>query len=346
MAGLRSNRSRQRAHYLAQSMLEQSHGNVESGIEFKLAGTSVALGWKLIDPLSELIAGAFWESHSDSPDFRIALLRRSDPHTLPSLEWARPWIDKHQILPEQISYPYRIMIDRPQGLIQVFDTVNNVGAIYIRHEEELDSRSFITPFRLMWSWLANQFDGEIVHAASVLIQDKGILLSGGSGSGKSTFAVHAASHGEMLIADDCTLVHNSLLYPVFRRSKVSQATLQLIGSTELIESSTAVTGLNGNGQSVKSIIDLSRSPLSVTAGVNLDAVLFPRVSPSLGSFQLTARQAYERLTSDSLREIHGGGTRNRLRLARIARSVPSYRALLPPSLDQGLGGALRLVTHV
>lgn len=317
MAGLRSNRTSQRARYLAQSIIEQSQSSAQCAVEFMLGNSTVALGWGLSDSLTDLIAGAFWNVQSEAPEFNVAILRRSEAHTLPSLEWARPWIDGHQILPEEISYPYRIMIDKPQGLIQVFDTVSKTGGVYIRHERELDMRSFITPFRLMWSWIANQINGEIVHAASVRLNKKGVLLSGASGTGKSTFAVHAALHGGEMIADDCTLVHEAKLYPVFRRSKALSSTLQLIDSPLLVGSLSEPINANYQSHSTKSIIDIRNSPLAFTTEATLDALLFSRVSPHGGSFRLTPRQAVQRLTSDSLREIHGGGTRNRIRLAEL-----------------------------
>lgn len=345
MAGLRSNRTSQRARYLARTIIDQSHSCARNHVEFTLAGSAVALRWGISDSLTDLISGAFWSTEPESPKFSIAILRRNEVRTLPSLEWAKPWIDAHQVMPAEITYPYRIMIDQPQGLIQVFDTVHNVGGIYIRHEQELDLRSFITPFRLMWNWVAHQFNAEIVHAASVELNRKGVLLSGASGSGKSTFAIHAALHGAEIIADDCTLVHESKLYPVFKRSKTLETTLQLIDSPALAGSLSAKRITSDHMTSAKSIIDLGDSPLSVTQETAFHSLIFPRVSPQCGAYRISPRQAVDRLTSDSLREIHGGSTRNRIRLARLARSVPSHRVLLPPDLDFGLDLVRRIVAN-
>lgn len=345
MAGLRLNRNSQRSRFLAQSIIEQSQSVANNGTKFMLGETLIALNWGVNDNLTDLISGAFWSEEDKAPECVVSILRRGEAQILPSLDWARPWIEAHQILPEELTYPYRIMIDKPQGLIQVFDTVNNIGGIYIRHERELDLRSFITPFRLMWSWIANGFNGEVIHAASVRFKDKGILLSGSSGSGKSTFAMFAALQGNAIIADDCSLVLDMKIYPVFRRSKALADTLALIDSPELSRSLRTHSNDSHHSHLAKSTIDLKDSPLVYTTEANLDAIFFPRISPVNGSFRLNPRQAVERLTSDSLREIHGGGTRNRIRLARLARSLPSYRVLLTPDLNLGLDTVSRIVTH-
>jgi excinuclease ABC subunit A len=44
----------------------------------------------------------------------------------------------------------------------------------------------VSPFRVLFSWIANDFNAEIIHASGVEIDGVGILISGSSGSGKST----------------------------------------------------------------------------------------------------------------------------------------------------------------
>ena len=47
---------------------------------------------------------------------------------------------------------------------------------------------------------------EILHASCVIVADKGLLILGPSGSGKSALALTLMAHGAMLVADDRTIV--------------------------------------------------------------------------------------------------------------------------------------------
>lgn len=49
-------------------------------------------------------------------------------------------------------------------------------------------------------------DTELMHASCVCWDGKGVLIAGGSGSGKSTTALALMAHGAQLVADDQVIV--------------------------------------------------------------------------------------------------------------------------------------------
>lgn len=49
-------------------------------------------------------------------------------------------------------------------------------------------------------------DTELMHASCVSWEGKGVLIAGGSGSGKSTTALALMAHGAQLVADDQVIV--------------------------------------------------------------------------------------------------------------------------------------------
>ncbi len=57
--------------------------------------------------------------------------------------------------------------------------------------------------------MAAQDSTETVHATSVAIGGRGILLCGASGAGKSDLALRLIDRGAMLISDDYTIVQRS-----------------------------------------------------------------------------------------------------------------------------------------
>ena len=66
---------------------------------------------------------------------------------------------------------------------------------------------------------------QVVHATSVAFRDRGALIRGASGSGKSSLALQLIALGASLIADDRTIVHGafdgvSLLAPDALKGKI------------------------------------------------------------------------------------------------------------------------------
>ena len=71
------------------------------------------------------------------------------------------------------------------------------------------------------SMLANQFanilaehDALLLHSCGVVFGDKGILIAGYPGMGKSTLAVSCLQRGAGYLSDDTVWLHNGIMYPV------------------------------------------------------------------------------------------------------------------------------------
>jgi hypothetical protein len=242
------------------------------------------------------------------------------------------WIRNHEVLPFEITKPFRIFLDIKQGLSYLFNTETGEGVIKIRRESELDPRSFVTPFRLMFSWIANGFGAEIIHGAAITRGGKSLLLSGGSGSGKSTLALLAMSAGFNLLSDDCILVHESDMFAVYSRVKVERNQGDLLGLPPV---SFRNVPHHGDAKPYVQVQSLN-STFSPTSPLTM--IGFPVIRTSPGYYRVPAIIAQRRLTTDSLREIFGGTTENAIRLEHLATSFPAYRIVLGNnSIDGGVG---------
>jgi hypothetical protein len=60
--------------------------------------------------------------------------------------------------------------------------------------------------RQLWFLALNRRDLHPIHAASVSVDGRAVVVLGPSGAGKSTFAHHLASQGAGFLSDDVTLV--------------------------------------------------------------------------------------------------------------------------------------------
>jgi len=224
--------------------------------------------------------------------------------------------------------------------VYVLDTRTSEAVVWLRRPSELDIRSFITPFRLVLNWLSGAFDGVVVHASAVVINGVGLLLSGGSGSGKSTTALAAALRGHAVVADDCVLVHQGRMHAIFARAKVDREwglpgrpgnlAIQRVEGSELAKDFIQVRDLGANflreGQ--------------------LDAIAFPVLSRQHGFAHVSSQRTRALLSADSLRELHGGDRATSVRLAHLAIRYPGYRLLLGEDLDRRVATLQDLVHAV
>ena len=257
----------------------------------------------------------------------VHVLSRDELPVAPSIEWAREWIDAHSVIPEVISYPYKIFFDKNTGLFYLFDTRSQTGVVYIRRPSETDLRGMITPFRLMWSWIANSSNASIVHASAVSTELGTVLLAGASGSGKSTMAVNLALAGNHLISDDCTWIQDGICYPVFDRAKIKKNS-EL--SQEIVDRGVRLKGFETEIDS-KAFFQVSQFNRRETIPSEVAHIFFPVIWPGLSDLKLSHRSAFERLELDSGREVFQNGARSKVFIAQICKEIPASILWVSPN---------------
>jgi hypothetical protein len=106
------------------------------------------------------------------------------------------------------------------------------SAVYwIDDAEEIPywERSF--PFRQILSWWLEPLAFQPVHAACVAWGDRGILMPGISGSGKSTTSLKLSLSGFDLLGDDYVLLDTTRepkVWSLYRSAKLSDRSLTLL----------------------------------------------------------------------------------------------------------------------
>jgi hypothetical protein len=340
MDGLGNAQTRRRALEFGFRVLAaaESIPSIERAVSFGPSGLRLSL--TRLDPVGELIDAAFLHTDPvhDSPS--LTVLRHDDLSALPDAEWARTWVEMRIEVPQHISYPYRILFDRVVGVIYVLDQISGRAAIWIRHPTEIDVRSLFTPFRIMLSWLANRVDAEVLHAAGVVVDGWGLVLSGDSGSGKSTLALSLAAANQGIVADDCLLLHDGSIHAIYSRAKVDLWTAQQLGFTEVTYHPAS------SSKSTKGLVALDEHPGFCTHAplrlIGLPVTGFR----TAGYVAVSQRRAYQLVAGDTLREVIGGSTRNRLRLARLARSHRAFRLMLARSLPENVAEVRELIGRI
>jgi serine kinase of HPr protein (carbohydrate metabolism regulator) len=80
-----------------------------------------------------------------------------------------------------------------------------------------------------------QLSSDVIHASTISIGDRAVLLAGKSGAGKSDLALRLIDRGAILIADDYTEVrrHDGRLYAVAPTRLAGQIEVRGIGIVEM-----------------------------------------------------------------------------------------------------------------
>jgi len=330
MDGLSPDRRGARGRHFARELIDCAGAGSSTWRECTLGPFGLRIGYDTQDALSQLIVGAFIESGRPRADFSLSIVRAHEMPRLPPLEWASPWTHTGRVVPSAVTYPFRVFIDRTTGIAYALDQERATGAVWIRRDSELDLRSFITPFRLMLSWMSNLQEAEIVHASGAVINGQGMAFSGASGSGKSTLAIACGVSGEQTISDDCLLLHEDCMYAVYSRAKLTQHSMALIGGSPIPTSSLPHT------RRAKEYFSLASLGTGHIGSHALQRWCFPVIDRRASTYEISRRRAYRMLSADSLREVFGGGTRNRLRIAAAVAKHPCSRLMISESMAENL----------
>ena len=279
--------------------------------------------------VSSLINEAFLIGESQELVAELQIWNSSTGVNLPDLFWSRDFKNDVFEVDSLDQTNFRIAIDRNQGFIYVFNVNTGRGSIWTREIFQVNLASFITPFRLFISWVANSFGGEIVHASAIEINGRGILINGPSGSGKSTIAIFAALEGNRILADDVVLVYQDRLYAIYSRCKLIKN-----------EISPNVDSLGAYSvqdfDSLKQVIPLNSFGENFIMESNFDGIVFPLIAQMDVYKKISSRVALRLFAPNSLIEIFGGTEQNFFNLAKMVKIHPCSRQGLSGNLNSDL----------
>lgn len=273
------------------------------------------------DNLSSPILGALIPRLVGGVDFTLEIWRTSKRSVLPNLDWARNYLAHDNLVPPSLTAPYKVAFDKSQGFIYLYDTQTKKAAIWIAEDSKISLNSFVTPFRIIFSWMAEDFGGEIVHASAISKGGNGIIINGPSGSGKSTLAILCVLNGFEIIADDVVLFHDGLISAIYKYAKVDPLTSPLdLSHLRLFQMESS--------PDTKNILDLTQfgerfvqraQAIALTLPVFVHLNQHALISPSI---------AIKLLAPNSLRELMGGSPYNFKNLVNLTRALPNYRIAL------------------
>jgi len=291
------------------------------------------------DVIGELTKNSLIASAAIQAEFSLEIWRTEPGHDLPDLTWARDYLTTDRVVPTELTHPYRIAFDKSQGFIYVYDTIKKHGAIWVAADNQISLYSFITPFRLMFSWMADGFDAEIVHASGIAHDGRGAIINGPSGSGKSTLALLCALKGMSMAADDVVLFDKGDMYAVYNYAKVDPRTSPLdISAFETFQLEQTPVA--------KNIIHLENFGSRFVKKAPVAAIIFP-IFAHINHFErINPKIAINLLAPNSLRELMGGSPTNFKRLLNLARDIPAFRVAVSTNNEKNLDSVHKIFAEI
>ena len=119
---------------------------------------------------------------------------------------------------------FRIRYQWQNGVLHAFDKQSNIGHLWIRDHRHWPIDESASPARTIIGWWLDQSPFQLVHAGAVGLEDKGVLITGHGGSGKSTTCSLALHHGLDFLGDDFCLVDprdRPTVYSIYSLAKLN-----------------------------------------------------------------------------------------------------------------------------
>ena len=153
--------------------------------------------------------------------------------TAPPVEWPFPvdTRDHFQRIHWKPDEGMALASDETRGIWNLFNMLDLKGTYWVRNGDDLPSWEAGAPLRIFIHWLARLENVQLVHAASLFLDGRGVLLAGAGGSGKSTTTAAALVSGWGTAGDDFVLIEGNdqaIGYCIYDTVKLSGMALEAI----------------------------------------------------------------------------------------------------------------------
>ncbi len=281
-------------------------------------------------------AFAAFEQSSTAPDLTISCWDRSATGVEPpSAPFSLAEFLPNGVVRGHIDDRVRVAQDAVMRMVTVYDRDRGHACVSVGDHTLIPPWVDRAPFRTILRWWADDSALAPMHASAVAIDDEAVLVTGASGSGKSTTCLACVAAGWSFLADDFCIVttgSDPMVHPVYGLAKLEPDALVRLPSL------------------AAHVVDPSADQLvldpksHIAHGARLRAVLIPQVGSGTTTsvVPISAQEAFRELVPGSVLEGIGAGTQTLGTLAALLRRVPCARLDLGSDLD-GVVAALRAV---
>jgi hypothetical protein len=211
--------------------------------------------------------------------------------------------------------------------LSMFDRSSSRGLIWVRSPKDLHEWEFGAPLRNILTWAFLDRGLHLVHAAGVGVADKGVMISGPGGAGKSTTTAICLQAGFQTTGDDYCVVSTSQppqIYSLYGMMKLIPGAL---GTTSMVD--VRLTEPRSDG---KVHFDIASS---MTTSLTITAILFTTVGVrTLEPVSLTYKEALLRLIPSTWAQTALPQKELLHSLSALAQSIRSFQLEVGPDSDR------------
>lgn len=241
----------------------------------------------------------------------------------PTIRWAAPYFEERRIDAILAQTRYRLHYYQPLDYWQIYDRQTATGLQIMQGPDRHPVWDAGSPLRNFLQWRLASRGGALVHAGTLGIEDKGVLLAGVGGSGKSGTVLSGMMAGLTTVGDDYVFVRRDSLraYGLFETLKQDETGLRrlgLFGHPALPEK----TNWQNKYQFFMRDLGLKPQPQSLS----LNALLLPGISEQARTTfaPVSAKDAFLALAPSGVTQIPGDRPLLYATAAEIARRLPCY----------------------
>lgn len=229
---------------------------------------------------------------------------------------------------------YRTVYMHGIGGIAIFDRERQLALYWVEDAAAIPywERSF--PFRVIFHWAFRGHPLQPLHAGAVGLPEGGVLITGKSGSGKTTTTLACIDSPLRYAGDDYVLVAiepSPYVHSLYNSAKLEAHSLRLLPNL-----APYVTNPDRQGDD-KALIFLHASrPEKLIAGFPIRAVLVPRVSGQRDTRlrPLTGAAAALALAPSTIMHLQGDGPQAFRKIMALSQRVPAYELILGTEMTQ------------
>lgn len=314
-----------------QNFLSAAEKNGKTALFYRLVGSNFCLQFAsdfMIEELTAALAHLKIESRG-IVDFTVSIWD-SVSTGAPPLEF--PWEEEAKQFRGEVngytSLRIYTVIDIHTKALHMIDLERKLALYWISDFRNLPWWVSGSPFQLLFHWWMHSLGYQLTHAAAVGSSKAGVLLTGKSGSGKSTTVLSCMKAGMRFVGEDYCLLGDSptvWAYSIYNSAKIDNRTLNLFPS--LIQQ---VVNPNRKEADKAFLFHQRFQPEKMIASLPIKALVVLNISDSgLSKLQpIQPKEALGALSLTTLWQLTHTGPAVFKHLQRVAERLPCYRLYL------------------
>ena len=212
-----------------------------------------------------------------------------------------------------------------QSILYLYNVSENSAFCIVKDAQNLINSFIAAPFTKLISFWANKQNLNILHAGCVSLNNKGVLIVGRGGKGKSSTSIQCIIDGLDYLSDDYLLIditsEKTMAYSIYNSGHLE---LNNIENFPKIKSFIDIGDINQNNKPYLFLSPIFKD--KVKRSTEIKAIIVPLVTKnkSANYYPISSVEAIKALAPTSLVQLNTRGINSLQSLANLTRKFPNF----------------------